>query len=714
MKNNGMARVLGHTAIVALLTAPAFAQDTITLDEITVEAASGTGPVSGTNPATLTGAKTATPVTEVPQSVSVISNEALATTNARKVDEALAYTAGVQAAPYGYDSDTNWFFVRGLAATATGAFVDGMQNYSYGFGGFYVDPFMLERIEVLRGASSALYGGSNPGGLVNMVTKRPTGEDKREVETGFDAEGGVWTALDMNGTEDNYDWRLVARAAETAGNGAFEDGFRGFIAPSVSFHTANGTDVTLSASYMNIDETHVGSAWLPYTGTVEAASFGFIDRDFNTGEPDYDWYNREQLTLSAEVANTIGGGWTLSNATRFGYADVTEGSVYAYGYAGYAATPTDADNSLQRVIFDHDTTTRQLTNDTRVENTYTLGGTEHRVMAGLDLRWFEMDQVQSAAAWPDAATLLSATNPVYGATQPATAPYADNVITQTQAGLYLQDQMRWGNGWIATGNLRNDWIDTNVSEDRTSGAAGAERTDSEMSWRFALAKEMAHGVTPYISASSYFLPQVETSSAGSTISPETGRQIEVGAKWAPSDSTFFGVSAFQIERQGIVQSSWNGAGYDYTQLGEVTSTGFELEGAHDFGNGVTTKLALTKMDVEITNDTNTALIGMTPYATIEDQASLSASWTPAFASDLTLTGGIRHMGASWADNANTQKVPAVTLYDVSASYSFAEDWSANLAVTNLADTTYVAACQTNLSCFYGDGRSVSLALRHAF
>ncbi|NIY73317.1 TonB-dependent siderophore receptor [Marivivens donghaensis] len=714
-RSSSLARVMGHTAMIALMTAPAFAQDVIDLQEITVDVVvdDGTGPAEGANPATLSGTKTAAPLTEVPQSVSVVGSDTLIQQNARKVDEALAYTPGVQAAPYGYDSDTNWFFVRGFAATATGAFVDGLQNFSYGFGGFYVDPYQLERVEVVRGASSALYGGSNPGGLVNMTTKRPTGEETREVETGIDSDGGAWVATDINTTRNGVDYRLTARAAQTSGNGVFEDGYRGFIAPSATFQTANG-ELNVSASYTNIQEDHVGNSWLPYVGTVEEADFGYIARDFNSGEPGYDWYDREQFTLGAEYTGALGE-WALTSNNRFSYADVSEGSVYAYGYNGYSATPTDADNTLSRIKFDHFTETTSFASDNRIENTYVTGGMEHDLMFGLDLRTVEIDQVQSSVAWPDAATTLSASDPQYGAAQPDTSPYADNVINQTQVGLYAQDQIRFGDGWIATLTGRQDWVETTASEDRTSGAAGSNREDSEFSGRVAIAKEMANGWTPYASISTYFLPQIETSSAGADITPETGEQREIGAKWASADgSSFVGVSAFQIDRTGIVQSTWNGAGYDYTQLGEVRSTGFELEANHDFGNGVKAQLALTTMDVEVRDDANAALVGKTPYATIEDQASLHFKWTPTALPALTLNGGVRYSGASWADNANTQAVPAVTLYDAGANYAFNDSWSANLAVTNLADTTYVASCQTNLNCFYGEGRNVSLAVRHSF
>ena len=713
-----LARLMGQTALVAcLIPAAALAQETvIDLAPVVVDGIiSGNDPVEGANPATATGSKMAVPVTEIPQSVSVIGAATLAAENVTKVDGALAYAAGVQAQPYGYDSDTNWFFVRGFAATATGAFIDGLPSYSYGFGGFYADPAGLERIEVLRGPASALYGAANPGGIVNMVTKRPTGTPGGTDTLGVDSTGRAWLQTDREGvTASGLQWRFVGKAERTDDMGVFEPGSRVYLAPSVSFQTAGGTDVTLGATYTNIAEDHVGGGWLPYVGTVVDAPFGRIDRDFNTGEPGYDDYDRDQFTLSSEIAHDLGNGWRVVNNTRLGQSDVSESSVYAYGYTGFSATPSDAAGTLSRIFFEHDTKTKTALNDLRLEGSFDTGALSHRMMVGLDAKWFQMDQVQASVAWPGAATGLSVVSPVYGTVQPATTPYLDNVVTQRQFGLYLQDQIKWGEGWIGTVNLRHDQVETTVSTDRTTGAAGSNRKDGETSWRLGLAKEFGNGVTAYASASSYFNPQVVTSADGNAISPETGRQAEVGVKWSPSEATMLTFSAFDMNRENISQSMWNGAGYTYSQLGRVNSQGFEFEAQHDFGNGLVMNASATVMDVKVKADLDATLVGKTPYSTVENMASFKLAYTPAALEALTVTGGVRFLGASWADNANTLKVPSTTLLDASVSYDFAENWVGNLAVTNLTDEVYVASCQNATGCYYGEERRVSLSLNHKF
>jgi len=184
------------------------APSAIQLDTVTVqgeEIAPGTGPVNGyVATRTTTGMRTDAPITAILQSVSVIGRDEIDDRKALKLDEAIRYSAGVFAAPYGNDPDTDWFFIRGFNATQTGVIMDSLSLASYAFGGFQIDPWMLERIEILKGPSSALYGGSNPGGLVNMISKRP--EDRRfgYAEAGINNFGNAYFQFDINDVFGGY------------------------------------------------------------------------------------------------------------------------------------------------------------------------------------------------------------------------------------------------------------------------------------------------------------------------------------------------------------------------------------------------------------------------------------------------------------------------------------------------------------------------------
>ncbi|GLS85961.1 ligand-gated channel [Cypionkella aquatica] len=713
-----LAALLGQTALIACtLPQLAMAQTTTELEPIVVTGAgtgSATGPVTGTNPATLTGTKTATPVTEVPQSVSVVSTETLKTTNVAKLDGALAYVAGVTGQPYGYDSDTNWIFIRGFNASQSGAYQDGLSNSAYGFGSFFIDPFLIERIEVLKGASSVLYGGSNPGGLVNYVTKAPTGEDSTDLSFGLDEHGRVWASVDQNRkVSDSLSYRLLGKIERVDGHGAFDPGLHALLSGSVEQTLQDGAVLSYGLDLLKVDESHVGNAWLPYTGSVEDASFGRIPRDFNVGEPGHDSYIRDQASVRFGFTQDYGN-WTLTNATRYSWADISERSVVAYGYSTFGAP--DAVGTLVRGVFDHDTTTRSLVSDTRVETTFNTGGLEHKVMAGLDLKKYNIDILEKSA-YP--ATPLTVVDPIYGAIQPDAAAYKDVDITQRQAGIYLQDQIRWGNGWVGTANMRYDWVETVASADPAAGNPGSKRNDGEMTWRLGLAKEVAQGVTVYGTTSTSFNPTIEPSTAGNDIYPETARQAELGVKWAINDSFLLTASAFDIKRRNVSQSQFgliapDTYGYVFSQIGEVQSKGFELEAQGKIAEGLTLSAAYTKMDLDILDDQNAALIGNTPREVPEEFASLQLGWTPASMPELTLTGAARYTGGSWADDANTAWVPSRTVFDLGVSYAMQDDWTANLAITNVADKTYVSSCAGTNYCYYGEGRTASISISKSF
>ncbi|MES2432358.1 MAG: TonB-dependent siderophore receptor [Pseudomonadota bacterium] len=713
-----LALLLGQTALIACtLPQLAMAQTTTDLEPIVVTGAgegTATGPVTSTNPATLTGSKTATPLTEVPQSVSVVSAAALEAANISKLDGALSYVAGVTGQPYGYDSDTNWIFIRGFNASQHGAYQDGLANNAYGFGSFFIDPFLVERIEVLKGASSVLYGGSNPGGLVNYVTKAPTGENKTVLEFGLDEHGRTWGSFDQNRVvSDSLSYRLLGKIERVDGHGAFDPGLHTLLSGSIEQKLDSGAVLTYGLDLLKVDEAHVGNAWLPYVGTVEEASFGYIPRDFNVGEPGHDSYMRDQASLRFGFTQDLGD-WTLTNTSRISRADITERSVVAYGYATFGAP--DAVGTLVRGVFDHDTSQTSFVTDTRLENSFVTGALDHKVMVGLDLKNYKIDILEKSA-YP--ATPLTVVDPIYGAAQPAAAAYKDVDITQRQAGVYLQDQIRWGDGWIGTGNLRYDWVETEASADRATGNAGSTRNDGELTWRLGLAKEVVAGVTVYATTSTSFNPTIEPSTAGNDIKPETARQAEFGVKWAVNDTFLLTASAFDLKRKNVSQSTFGEIspgvfGSIFSQVGEVQSKGFELEAQGKIAEGLTISAAYTKMDLEVLDDQNAALIGNSLREVPEEFASLQLGWTPSSMPELTLTGAARYTGGSWADDANTAWVPSRTVFDLGASYQMQNDWQANLAISNVADKKYVSSCAGTNYCYYGEGRTASISISKSF
>ncbi|WP_371822054.1 TonB-dependent receptor plug domain-containing protein [Martelella soudanensis] len=197
-----------------------------------------------------------------------------------KVDEALRYTTGVYAQPFGVDQDTDWIYVRGFDATQTGVYLDGLNLWSDGFGGFQIDSDFLERVEVLQGPASVLYGGSNPGGIVNMVSKRLQQEDFGSSEIGINNLGNAYLDLDVNGTTDDQgiSWRFTGKIAGGDEYADQSEDFRGVLMPQITWSPDEETSLNVYAYYSYLDQNTGSNGFPPYYGTVEPTYFGMSSK----------------------------------------------------------------------------------------------------------------------------------------------------------------------------------------------------------------------------------------------------------------------------------------------------------------------------------------------------------------------------------------------------------------------------------------------------
>lgn len=728
-------RILCSTvSLAALLYCPAaFAQSatapggTVQLDPVIVEgqAETATGPVRGyVAQRTTTGSKSNTPITAIPQSVSVIGRDEIEDRNAQKVDEVLRYTPGVTAQPFGPDPDTDWIFIRGFQATQTGVFLDGLSNYAYGFGGFQIDPFQLERVEVLKGPSSVLYGGGNPGGIVNLVSKRPNGKNFGLVEAGINNFGNAYTNIDIGVSDKQGVWstRLTGRLS---GGDQYTDvskDFRGFILPQITYQPTGATRFTAYGYYQALDQIHVGGGFLPYVGTVVNAPFGRIPRKAFLGEPDIDSQKRTQTMVGYEFQHQFDG-WTFSQNARYGRMKGSQIGPYGYGYAGPDAPfgnrfqPLGPDYQLYRIGFQERTSVDTFLIDNRLERGFRTGALDHSLLLGADYKYFSIDHTQASGG----ATTISVTNPVFGAQQGPASVYLNQDLSHHQMGLYLQDQVRFGDGWLVTLNGRYDFVKKkSVSAPGLLFSPSYSKEEAAFSGRAGLAYEFANGLTPYVSAATFFNPVFDaipnlTGGAATPFKPEEGHQYEAGLKYKPTFmDALFTASVFRLVKQNVVNPAPTALNpFAQQQLGEVTSTGFEFEAKANLTENLKVLASFTAFDLKTTKDTRPAYVGKTPMIVPEVTAS---GWLDYTVSEGPLKGlglgaGVRYVGKSWVDNENTLKVPAVTLVDAAIRYKIG-DWGVALNVTNLFDKVYVKSCQGYSGCGYGDARTVTVSANY--
>ncbi|KEQ03493.1 TonB-dependent siderophore receptor [Pseudorhizobium pelagicum] len=702
-------------AAMAVMTAavPALAQDT-QLETIVIEgqgSPSAVAPVRGYVAKTSSaGSKGNTPLSEIPQSVSVIGQQEFQDRGiTNKVDELLRYTPGVVAQPYGSDPDTDWYFIRGFNATQTGVYFDDLNLFSYGFGGFQIDPFMLERVDVLKGPASVLYGGANAGGIVNMIRKRPTDDPLYLTETGINSNGNAFFGFDFSDEvreDGTMSYRLTGKIAGGDNYSDYSEDLRGFVMPQLTIAPDDATSLTLWGYAGALDQVHSSNGFLPYVGTVVDAPFGRIDREAFFGEPDLDTGRYDQQMIGFEFDHTFDNGWNVTSNFRYGHLDKYETGPYPYLYVNTTNPADPGYYALNRIGFEGDTSADTVAWDNRVENRFDLGGAEHAVRAGIDYRYYRLDNVQNSLF---GASSISPTNPVYGLPQPNLNPLYDQELKMNQLGLYAQDQIRFGGGWIVTLNGRYDFVHTQM-DDRLAANEDYDSSQGAWSGRAGLAYEFDNGVTPYVSAATFFNPLVGMGLQGPLV-PEEGEQFEAGVKFEPGflDASFT-AAVFHINKQNNVVSVAVAPWQD--QLGEVRSQGVELEGKVNLNDNWRMLGSFTYADVEVTeNAPNPALVGNTPYIVPDVTASLwlDYAFTNETLNGLSIGAGLRYKGESFADEANTLKVPDATLVDAAIRYQ-KNDWTASLNVANLFDKDYVESCGGVGACGYGEARTVTFKL----
>ena len=653
----------------------------------------------------LAGTKTNTPINETPQSLSVIGSDQIRDQKVvSRFDEILRYTPGVLGGTFGADNRNDWFLIRGFKSDDNSLFLDGLQLFYTSYASWKLQPFNLERVEVLRGPSAVLYGGSSPSGIVNAVSKLPPVEPIRYIEAGVNNFGNSYVAFDFGGPvatpaeNGKLFYRLVGQVQGGGTQVDFTNNDNYFIAPSVTWKPDEGTRFTVLASAA-FNKTR-GQNFLPYVGTVTSAPFGRIPTSLFASDPSVDTFQREQEMIGYQFEKNLSDNATFRQNARYAHVDVTYSTLYGLGYA---TTPAAAD--LARGNFFTRGTADQANLDNQFEYRFATGAISHTALIGLDLKKYAIDDYQGFGA----ATSLNLLNPVY---TPAARfngmPYQNAYLTQSQAGLYLQDQIKLDRFTLVLSG-RNDWVST-VNDNRIG--PNQTREDSKFSGRAGLIYNFDSGVAPYVSYATSYNPVVGSNFAtGQLLLPETGVQTEVGVKYKPLGiDAQFGIALFDLKRQNALTTDPNSPLIS-TQTGEVTSRGLELEAVANLQPGFKVVGSFTTYNLFVSKDLNPALIGTVPTNTPRQLTSLWGDYTfqDGPLRGFGFGGGVRYVGASYADQANTMPVPSYALLDAAVHYEI-DGWRLGLNAFNLSDKTYVSSCSSANACFYGDRRRVTASV----
>lgn len=566
------------------------------------------------------------------------------------------------------------------------------------------EPYGVERVEVVRGAASVLYGQLSPGGMVNTVSKRPTDVPQRELGIQLGDHDRKQLMGDFSGpiadTDLSYRLTMLVRDSGTPQDKVNDD--RVYIAPALTWKPNTDTSLTL-LSYYQKSSTRF-PAPLPYqlTKGVGDGPF-FIDRDKFIGEPDYDRMDSESFALGYEFEHAFSDDVKVRHKLRAYESDLT--FRYMQIVPGGADTAAGT-GLLARRYSDRRDRARAVTADVNVESKWNLLGMKHTLLVGVDAyrTVYDSDNFRANVNPPFDLSTYPYGTPVVVDRSPAAN--RGSKITTAQKGIYIQDQINLGERWTVLLGGRHDW----VTQDQTVHANGlkSDQDNSATTWRAGLVYKTANGLAPYVSYSESFFPVSAAEAGGQQFSPTRGKQHEIGVRYQPEGrNLLLSAALFNLVQSDVLKF----VGTDPRQVGEIRSRGLELEARAELTRQLSMVASYSYIDARITRSTDAAEVGQRSDETPYHQAALWLDYNFAKFGLPQLEAGLgaRYRGTSRAAGV-PKGLPAYTLFDAMAQYQLDANWELALNVSNLANKDYVF-CEAG-TCRYGDERRMTATLSY--
>ncbi len=657
------------------------------------------------------GTKTDTPIVETPRSLSVITREQLDDRQVLNLNDALRYTAGVQSSGYGSDSRADWLRVRGFDPTQ---FLDGLPLPKGSFANPKVEPWNLERITVLRGPASSVYGQTPPGGMLDMVSRRPQAESAHQIEAQVGSNEHKQFNFDSTGKIDDEGRFLYRVSGVVRDSNSPIDHIpdkRYNIAPSLTWNIDEDTTLTFISQYTR-DDTGITGQFLPLQGTKLGSAAGKISHHKNLGEPDWDFYDRTYYALGYAFEHRLNDIWQFRQNLRYTKSDLEFQAVNV----GTVNT-VDADGNVNRESGIVNEDISQFVVDNNLQADFQTGAISHTLLLGLD---HQRSNTNYQWLYGMGVPPINVNNPVYGADMSNVSYFALQDFGQKtrQTGVYIQDQMALDN-WRLTLGGREDWVHTGTVFHNQNEATSTQR-DKAFSGNVGLSYVFDNGITPYISYTESFQPAIGANvDSAQSFDPTEGRQYEVGVKYQPVGSqTLLTAALYDLTQENVRVTE----GSITRQVGELQVRGLELEATTQLTDNLKAVASYTYTDTEITKGLDSEK-GNRMALIPRNQATLWAdyTWHSGMLDGFGIGGGVRYVGDTYGNTANTDlaHVSSYTVYDASLHYDLGRlDNSLkglNVAVEakNLFNKDYLANCD-GYWCYYGDERNVVASVNYTF
>ena len=622
------------------------------------------------NSSTATG--TNTPLRDIPLSIQVIPQEVLEDRNVAELGDALE-TAGsvVSVGGRGTSVFGPGFLIRGFPSD-TGIFRDGIATISLA----PLSTIDLERVEILRGPASVVFGQGEPGGIINLVSKRPLSEPFYSASFtagSFDTYRG---ALDFSGPLNDAStvrYRLNLGYENYGSFRDFVDGERLVISPILTWDIGANTSLDLYGQYVRNQET--------VDEGIPAFGDGILDvpRDRFFGE-DFGEFEQEQFSLGYRLNHQFNDALSVRHTLQYLQY---EPERYYPSFDSFDETTGE----LSRLEYFAGGSYRRFFTNAEAIAEFNTGSIEHQVLAGVEYRH---DAEAPEFQFSNLYTPINVFDPVYTRDPYDIEPEFfrdDNIDT---ISVYLQDQVELLPNLNLLAGVRYDSADQfrttqNIGEPRSE----FEQTDSEFSPRFGIVYQPVESISLYASYTRSFNPSFGASrnADSSTFEPETGRQFEVGMKADLSDQLSLTLSAFDIRRQNVSNPDPDDPDFSI-QTGEVASRGVELGLGGEITSGWDITAAYTYLDAYVSQDTRPT-VGNDLANVPDHQFSL---WTTYEIQQGDLEGlgfglGFLYLSDRFGDLDNTFTIPSFFRTDAAVFYR-RNNWRAQLNVENLFDIEY--------------------------
>jgi iron complex outermembrane recepter protein len=691
----GLAALLAGSGLVAQKTTsgyvvlPGKADSSVQLAPTSVDATavqSAFAPVSGYFASTASSAtKTDRPITETAQSISVVTAEQMADRKVNRVEDAVAYTAGVRVGGSGLDPRFDTIAVRGFETTQSADFLDGLRQAGSGWLALpSLEAYSLERVEVLKGPASVLYGQISPGGMVNRVSKRPSLNARNEVQVQAGNYNHRQGQFDVGGKLDaagDVLFRTVGvyRDAEYSTEQMNND--TRLLAPSLSWQIDPDTNLTVLAQYQERETA----------GSPMFYKEGDHLTDFWPGDEYFDKLEQRKWTVGYEFEHAFNETFSIQQNLRYGRLDTTN------QYLDF--TVNDDGHTFDRVASGSYEDMSSLATDTRLVSRFATGDLQHTLVSGVDYAWLDTALEYAFGAAPS----IDRNAPDYH--QPVTRPgtvLVDRDGLEHRAGLYLQDQIELDR-WRLSAGVRRDWVHVRYDDNLNGNDSNTKTSDSATTGQIGALYLFDNGLAPYASYATSFLPQSGSDINGSPFKPTEGEQYEIGLKYQPPGTrTMLTASLYHLTQTDVLSRDPVNALYS-VQTGEQVSKGLELEAVSDLTDNLRLQASYSFNDAEVTKDSDYQ--GKTPKNVPRHLATLWLDYRLPMG--LGVSAGARYTGSTYGDGDNTFKNEDYTLVDAGVHYDFGggmDGVRVALNARNLTDKRYIN-CQDGY-CYRGEARSV--------